>query len=108
MLAVKDTTPIVYINPQQIEARPGDSGQFKCFAVGDPRDPPPRISWRLQGGAPLPHDVEEGPDGILRFPNLQPHHAGSYECVATTDYGRGSATAPVRIKRKYCQVFDIT
>ncbi|XP_073512146.1 basement membrane-specific heparan sulfate proteoglycan core protein isoform X5 [Phyllobates terribilis] len=60
----------------------GNSVEFECLAIGDPRA---KVTWSKVGGR-LPSDaVVSG--GMLRMEQVKQSDAGQYRCTATNDVG---------------------
>ena len=77
-------------DPPSIKLRPedeyirsvGEKVTFPCSASGTP---PPSISWRREGGLPLPKKRHKEYQGTLTITGLQKQDHGLYECVVSND-----------------------
>ena len=75
-------------DPPSIKLRPedqyvrivGEKVTFPCSASGTPT---PSISWRRQGGLPLPKKRHKEYQGTLTITGLQKQDHGTYECVVS-------------------------
>ena len=77
-------------DPPSIKLRPedeyirsvGEKVTFPCSASGTPT---PSISWRREGGLPLPKKRHKEYQGTLTITGLQKQDHGLYECVVSND-----------------------
>nr|XP_047909504.1 hemicentin-2 [Anser cygnoides] len=76
--------------PHNVSVPEGSEVLLECRSGGVPR---PRVRW-LKDGQPLPkldphlQLLEE--EQVLRIPGSQPHHQGTYQCLATNPAGQHS------------------
>ena len=73
--------PSIKLRPEEEYVRSvGEKVTFPCSASGTPT---PSISWRREGGLPLPKARHKAYQGSLTITGLQKQDHGLYECVVS-------------------------
>ncbi|XP_074640940.1 peroxidasin homolog [Tubulanus polymorphus] len=88
--------PSLTVRPTNINVEQGESIKMDCEARGSPA---PLISWRKQG-LPLPNNPRYTilAKGALFIIDLQFSDEGTYECVATNNFGSDVAAVELKIQ----------
>ncbi|KAJ1522549.1 hypothetical protein ONE63_001735 [Megalurothrips usitatus] len=88
--------PAIEIYPNQYQTvTVGGSALLQCRITSG--IPSPAVMWKRTDGHPLSPNVEELPNGVLRFNQVTSAEGGSYTCEAQNEVGTTNATASLEI-----------
>ncbi|XP_034241184.1 basement membrane-specific heparan sulfate proteoglycan core protein-like isoform X2 [Thrips palmi] len=88
--------PAIEIYPNQHQTVVvGGSALLQCRVTSG--IPSPAVMWRRSDGRPLSPNIEELPNGVLRFNRVTTADAGVYTCEAQNIVGTTNATASLEI-----------
>ncbi|TMS34405.1 hypothetical protein L596_002005 [Steinernema carpocapsae] len=94
------------VDPLEQTVNDGDNARFRCWV---PNNPSAVLTWKTQGGRPLPPGVEQN-QGYLNFPRVSQHHVGGYICTATDPSNQNppldSPPATLNVRRPEGPVID--